>query len=596
MEEITIKGLARLLIQSLNNGGKYDWCDKSYIEKLKKNPVSTIGNIFKKAGLKKHLEEDKKKMCIIIESISPECFTKYESFNIFGCETSRDIDICILVRDLSKPLLTSEIERFNSELKEIGYDIERGIDINLVQIDKNGFVNFRKGGNEAINMIFYTYDLHKQKYPVIFIKEIELDILPKIQSFSKFIMDRLESLTTTNYQKLRDEKKNIYTKGGIERIDFVIRCFEFFDLDPFSGKFDNDVWKSLTLKYLQLILFNDVYNNHCDDSDSDSKIKKKNYYRKMGILELYCNHCKDEIEINVIKSLFTRTPLTIENTPIFKKFVETMNIKFNEIAYENTPSLKWNIQYYQYNQLDKNPTPLSDELFNEWCKNPIILSSDFIKIWFDNYGDGNITIDDKFIKENDLQFLDLVPKIKTNVITHNQKTPEWKELLKYYCCGNNTGVKVIESDDPSIIIKERSNLIMGCIGEEIISNNYDFSKLFDTDTDRDSHFESCTIGIIVEKIGIEQSFGSCPDQLFISKTGDEIIPAEFKTIEGRPSTNKSYIRSFSLAKKQIRKCANILNSCDNGICKRGIIVFLWIYYDEQQLSWVYEMNGGILQI
>jgi hypothetical protein len=593
MEGITVKGLARLLIQSLNNGGNYDWCNVSDIPNLQKKPVSTIGNIMKKAGLKKHLEEDKKKMCIIIESISPECFTNYESFNIFGCETSRDIDICILTRDLTKPLLTSEKERFYSELKQTGYDIERDIDINLVQIDKNGFVNFSKGGNEAINIIFYTYDLHTQKYPIIFSKEIELDILPKIQSFSKFIMDRLESLTTTNYNKLRDEKKNIYNKGGIERIDFVIKCFEFFDLDPFSGKFDYDVWKSITLKFLQLILFNDVYFNKCDsDSDSDSKIKKKNYYRKMGILELYYNYSKNKDEIDVIKSLFTRIPLTIENTPIFKKFVEFMHIKFNEIAYENTPSLKWNIQYYQYNQSDKNPTPLSDELFNEWYKNPIMLSSDFIKIWFDNYGDGNITIDDKFIKENNLIFLDLIPKIKKNVITHNQKTSEWKELLKYYCCGNNTGVKVIESDDPNIIIKERANLIMGCIGEEIISNNYDFSTLIPIHSD----FESCTIGMIVEKIGIEQSIGSCPDQLFISKSSNEIIPAEFKTIEGRPSTNKSYIRSFSLAKKQIKRCANILNTCDNGICKRGIIVFLWIYYDEQQSCLVYEMNGGILQI
>ena len=380
------------------------------------------------------------------------------------------------------------------------------------------------------------------------------------------------------------KKKTIYNYGIVERSIFAMKCMNLFDY----VNYDHDVWKSVIFKYLQLIMF-ELANSHDNET-------KRMFYTKFGIIELFKKYITDtysdsdidiNMNMNIIECLLTRKQISIEQIPIFEKTIESLHSIIKKIIEENVQPIKWNIQ--KFTKFDINPTQLSDELFLEWSMTPINLSDKFCEIWFNDFGHGNITINDKFIEDN--QNIEVVekyfPKLHSNIINVMQKTDEWKRLLKFYSCGNNTGVVVLDCNDPVEIIKKRYNLIMGCIGELIISKYYDFSNVVGND------FIRSTIGMIVEKLDVEGAEGCCPDQLFVNDK--EIIPTEFKTIEGKPTENRGFIRSFNLASKQIKKCGQLLNKCVGDIiCKRGIIVLLWIYYDDQQQKMMYEMHGSVI--
>ena len=591
MDPPTIKGLARLLSQSLKNGAIYPFCTSADIVNLQSGSVRTMKDIFKKANLTRFVNQplemiNMQKMQKIIEDTSPECFARFIAFNIFGDRISTDIDIVLKVDNLDRPLLSSEVSRLHYELQELGYDVNRGLDINKVFIDSNGFIKFSKGGNETINMLIFTYGLHTQAYPLIFTEKVELDIYQKVHSMCTFIANKLETLTSSSdYEILRVEKRTVYTFGGLERIDFAMKCMDYF-ANNIGGYRDYDVWKSLTLKYLQLILF--------DKATCDCFETNRSYYQKLDIVELYRLYNLDtnpNIDVNMLESLLTRKPFeTVEEETRFKKIIEQLHIQVKKIINDNLPRLEWTIQkiqHTQFNEMVSSCNTISQSLFSEWMSSPINVSDAFCDTWFSDYGDGNLAINDKFIEKNEnLMCLDSHQNVKEHVINVEQRSDEWKKLIKFYSCGNNTGISEIASSNQSDILKGRSNLIMGCIGETIIAKYFDESKLVQIG----KMFEKCTIGLLVETVGQEGSNGSCPDQLFVSDK--EIIPAEFKTINGRPSENRGYCREFSLAKKQLTRCANILNICEERVCTRGIMVFLWIYQDDGE--WIYEMRGGLV--
>jgi hypothetical protein len=582
MDPPTVKGLARLLAASMQNGGIYTWCTMADYPNLKAGSVRTIKNIFKKANLKINYPPDMLKMQSIIEDTSPELFAIILGVNVFGDVTSRDIDIVLRVTNLERPVRSSEVVRLDVELAEMGYDITRGLDINKVYIESNGVVQFSKGGNETINMVICTYDFHTQKYPPIFTEYAELDVYQKVHALCTFIANKLEMLTTTeNYATLRSEKQTIYTSGGLERIDFAIKCMDYIEnrIENCIER-DCDTWKSLIVKYLQLLLFDKAV---CDCTET-----KKLYYQKLGLLQLFKSHCEntsayDDINFDIIEGLLTRRSFSTSEIALFHKTVHCLHAQVCNIIRQNLPRLDWHIQHIPHMHEFHD----CDPLHFAWLNSPIVVSDTFCETWFRNYGDDNVTINDKFIEPNEnIDCLDQHPNVKANVIDIPQKSSEWMELIKFYSCGNNTGLSDIGICGLVDTLKARSNLIMGCIGETLIAKYFDPTRC----ADLSASFDRCTIGLIVEHVGIEGSNGSSPDMLFVNQK--EIIPAEFKTIDGRPSENRGYCRAFSLAKKQITRCANILNSCEEGVCTRGLMVFLWIYEDDGK--WIYEMRGGLV--
>jgi hypothetical protein len=568
METIGGRSLARLLIESIQAGGNYLFCGPDDITDLRACPVRAIKRLCRSADIT--LAD----IHTLVEQESPSLFATFSAWFVFGDACSTDIDCILQVSSLHKPLLSSETARLSIELRESGYDVTRGLDINKVWIDPNGFIQFSKGGNETINMVMCTYDFHAQKYPLIFTEYIDLDMHQKSYALCTFITNKLEELTTSvTYAQLRDEKRTVYTTGGLERIDFAIKCMDYFD---YSVDRSYDAWKSLIMKYLQLILF----------ASSECAETRALYYQKMGLVELYALvYGRDDIDI--LKALLTRTAFTPDRVELFRTTVHRLHTHVKRIVHENLPRLDWNIQ--TIDTFDKD-TVLSRPLFLSWTEDPIVVSDTFCDTWFNEYGEGNVTINDKFIEPNEnIGCLDQHPRVRANVIDVPQKSSEWKELIKFYSCGNNTGVSPIDCTGPRDILRARSNLVMGCIGETLIAEYFDPSRCIENFSGR---FTSCEVGLIVESVGERDSVGSCPDRLFVSST--EIIPAEFKTINGRPSENKGYCRSFTLAQRQIRRCAGILNSCEQGICVRGLMVFLWIYKDAGR--WVFEMRGGIVQV
>ena len=572
MESLGARALANLLAESLQNGGSYTFCRVEDVGNLRAWSISSIKKLCKNAGI------TLRDVQACIEQVSPSLFATFSAWFVFGDPSSTDIDCILHVNSLNKPLLSSEMARLALELAEAGYDVTKGLDVNKVWIDPNGFIQFSKGGNETINMVMCTYGFHVQKYPLIFTEYVEVDIYQKVHALCTFIVNKLEELVTSaTYAQLREEKRTVYTGGGLERIDFAIKCMDYFD---YSVTRNCDTWKSLIVKYLQLIFFDKAM---CECIDT-----RKRYYQKLGLLDMYVDiHGSDNGD--TLKALLTRVPLsTPEQVELFQKSVHYLHSNVRKIVRENLPRLDWNIQ--NIHAFDRNPAPLSQSLLSEWVAGPVEVSDAFCDVWFRDYGEGSVSINDKFIEPNEnIVCLDSYPSIRAHVIDVPQKSSEWKDLIKFYSCGNNTGVSPIDCSDTYDILKARSNLVMGCIGETLITRYFDPSRCIDHFSAR---FTNCTVGLIVECVGERDSVGSCPDKLFVSSA--EIIPAEFKTINGRPSENRGYCRSFTLAKRQITRCAGILNMCEPGICVRGLIVFLWIYKDSGK--WIFEMRGGIVHL
>jgi hypothetical protein len=118
MAELTVKGLSRSLIASLQNGGKYPFCSYDDIEALKKWTKSTMTRILKNAQMNlKELQE-------LIEENTPVCFSNLIKWNVFGDATSTDIDLIVYI-DSKNPMKSIEYERLCNELVEIGYEYYR---------------------------------------------------------------------------------------------------------------------------------------------------------------------------------------------------------------------------------------------------------------------------------------------------------------------------------------------------------------------------------------------------------------------------------------------------------------------------------------
>ena len=112
----------------------------------------------------------------------------------------------------------------------------------------------------------------------------------------------------------------------------------------------------------------------------------------------------------------------------------------------------------------------------------------------------------------------------------NQRSNEWLELIKFYCCGNSTGIIPFTQGN---YVKHYYNLIRGCIIELFIIHNLDFTSLLNVPV------KKITVGLIVEKKGIKNSHGCAPDLLLITQE-QEIIPVEIKSLIGKPLKNADY--------------------------------------------------------
>ena len=147
---------------------------------------------------------------------------------------SSDLILCIVDKQYLnngniKPLSELEINRIKLELKQS----QVNLDINLIVIEDGRSIGQSKGGTETLNILKYTYHLHKQVYPLDFdIKHVSVTIFDKLRAISKFMLDYLEDIAI-DYKSLRLEKQQIYQLGITEMIKYstgLIKHFNFTEV------------------------------------------------------------------------------------------------------------------------------------------------------------------------------------------------------------------------------------------------------------------------------------------------------------------------------------------------------------------------------
>jgi hypothetical protein len=145
------------------------------------------------------------------------------------------------------------LELLKQKLKDLDYDTTREIDVNLILLSHNGnILNVYKGNvRETQNIIYRTYQYHRQAHPCAIQREMAIDITDKIKAATKFVLDYMEDLIgPEEYLVERDRRRAAYK--SLDRLPFALHLLEKIQ------RFDTPEWqsaiKSLTMKIIQLIL------------------------------------------------------------------------------------------------------------------------------------------------------------------------------------------------------------------------------------------------------------------------------------------------------------------------------------------------------
>lgn len=467
-------------------------------------------------------------------STCPEILGAY----IFGCPYSTDTDILIILKNpkdidnyvhqrVDKNTIYTLMDNYIDPNKELDICFAT-LENNNTLINNNGLTRLSKtskGGKETQNIVIKTYNLHKQKYPLV-LNGIIIDIKEeKLMAWKKFIIDNFEKLVDNNtYNNFHQTKNEAYANANL-RTEFVKLICPLIRL-PNDSKLTN-ILKSLTMKCIQLIIYPELIYEKKVLAQQIKNIKPE-YYEIVHDL-LFRHVSNYESVTSVIIWLISSV---LENLPVDNIFIP---LKLD---------------------LNINHTTFSDTLYQEFIKNPIEPTEAFIN----EYGKttlktivphfSEISINKMFISPN--LNVELLPLkiIQNNVIDVQQKSYEWLKLNKVYTCGLNTGINEYNGPIESFEwVSFYYNLIRGALGEQIVSNINDLEllKLFPGAISIKKIF----IGLIVDKVS---NIGASPDMiLYVTYPSSHIfVPVEIKCCI------KDIRRSINLATKQLKLVANIL--------------------------------------
>lgn len=205
-----------------------------------------------------------------------------EDFYIFGSENSTDYDIMINVKHISKNIDESHnlCKYYNKELSKILND--KPLNCNLIIINNNKIVDCFKGTvDELNNVLYYTYNLHKQFYENPILNPVNRDLNLKVVRVSRFL---LSFFSRTN---LRSDIKFALRNGLKERVS-VLKKIDYTKMTEFPNKKENikDIYKSIFFQFGQT--FSLIDNN------------ESNSYTKNGISNFY-NDYKNAIDRKDLK-------------------------------------------------------------------------------------------------------------------------------------------------------------------------------------------------------------------------------------------------------------------------------------------------------
>lgn len=457
-------------------------------------------------------------------------------YNIFGCDTSTDVDVAVLIDDpniinlFKKGMVVINLDAIKKDI-----DTTKELDINFVTVVKDGSIGITsKGGRETQNIIYYTYDYHPQKFPKIFNKPIDVDLNDKIRGLCKYVLDHMEHLLgKEKYKQERQHKIEIYD-SSFERMDYINALIKSIKLP-----INKSIIKAIVMKLIQIILLD----------NNEVAYTKKLLVEKIN--DIFPGHS------NQFWNLLTRTVCHPDiDIPILQKTFDLLIVKYLEIYDNLTKKYIWkniNIDW------STNPTCLPDDLIAEFINSPVCLTQKFsdLATKFDPHFFG--IVNKHFILKS--KNTDILPtELKPLVIIEEQRSEKWLELMSYYTCGGTTN-SICES-------QSNYNLIRGAIGEIFVVNNSSFKDIFDFDV------EKCMVGLLVEDV-TKGSVGCAPDLLLVKSDG-HIIPVEIKCF-AMPKTfdisNKNFYRGFKLAKKQLERTNQILSKHLGKSLDIGVVIF-----------------------
>jgi hypothetical protein len=486
---------------------------------------------------------------------APELFSNVNSWYIYGCPLSTDLDISVVV---SRKLNGTPVCPNYNSIRKLFNSIKthKIMDFNFItiDIDEKRITSVKKGHDELVNIINETYKYHVQQHPLVNLNSIQTDYLNKMRSISKLILDNLEQITD-NYKEKREAKKRAYCAGTFEMIEFSIECFD--NIVFVDDKFRKDFLKKLVIKIIQIILSkDDIY-----------------HYTKKGLATLISEKYDNKLYEQHSLYYLLRGNEGIENY----SFIDFM---FNEykniyIEYKKVFDERINIMIPKNELLEMNIPGLSTELFEYFLESPIKLQNNFKNKYLELYPDASINQICKPEQTLNEDFIDFLVRnnLRDKFYFVPQRSSEWFELLNYHICGKNS--VVIKSE-----LEDRYHLLRGIIGEYIIQNKIN-KIIYDVFGENDYQF--IEVGMIVESKEYS-SMGVSPDGLLYSKSKNDIIIIEIKCLK-HENVGGNYLRELSLSKLQLNKAQDIMTSGTDADCVRAKISILsWFKNKEMCLD------------
>ena len=528
-------------------------CEK-LIFLLNSSPIKTLKNILSVIGN--------------ITIYTQDLYTQfYISWVVIGCPGSTDIDVVVFVTKENikdgKPLELSPtlLITLMTELRDAGYNIASidDLDINVLCVNEEGHIIANmKGGAEIANIINLTHHYHKQKYPIPHLQTIEVSIFDKLRAISKFILDNLKSLTP-DYEKIRSSKQEAYQNGTDAMIQFTV-------LEDFLGNLDlvninttkewKDLWKSLTMKFCQLILL----------VDNQYEYTKEQLAIKTGKLFPERENLTDELLWFLFRG--NKGRIDIDNTEDTIRFLHQ---KYCVIVANHFASVKPTYMTITKNTLLKTiieqELHFPEDLLKAFFESPNVPNSTFEKLWVEFvllykevYDVSSFSLNKLFQTPvsslgDRLKLFTLLGKTNyEQFVWIAQRSDEWFALRKLYPGGTDLG-NIGET------LQATYNLIRGSITEMIIQELFSPSVIGLKNED----YSWIDTGLI------HNAKKSCaPDGLLVSST--DIIPVEIKSLHSSVR-NSDYYRGIELATKQCNSVRTILNRPD--VITHYLVILSW---------------------
>lgn len=214
-------------------------------------------------------------------------------FYIFGSENSQDYDVLVSVDEIPQniDLAHSICKDWNEKLSKILTD--KPINSNLAIFGDGKILKVFKGTvDELINVLYYTYDNHKQYYPNPIKTPVKRDLNEKILRVARFI------ITFYSRTDLRTDIKTAL-RGDLRQKLSILKKLDFTKMVSFPGKKEKieDIYKVIAFQFGQVFSLIDGF-------ESDS-------YTKNGIIKNYPD----------LKKILNRSPLNYTDMEILNSYL-----------------------------------------------------------------------------------------------------------------------------------------------------------------------------------------------------------------------------------------------------------------------------------